>query len=390
MVGAINVDLVAPVPRLPGPGETVVGAGLERYGGGKGANAAVAAARSGAKVRLIGAVGADDLGEFAVAELRGEGIVVDDVAVLEGQSTGVALIVVDAEGENQIAVAAGANGAVDPGEVRRVIERVGRQAGGVVVSTEIQGSAVVAAVETATRLGMPCVLNPAPVVPEVVDLLRHGPILTPNATECAILAAAIRHRARPVEQNQPVDQNQPVEDQNRPSGQNRPVGQAGGPGGRRGRVGSGGPAGVELAEAAGSIAGRSGAPVVVTVGAEGALVVDAGGHVELVAASPVSVVDTTGAGDVFNGVLCARLGAGDPLLDAVRAATDAASQSVSFAGGARLSGSRGQVLACEVSASYRRLPTRTHCAGACATRTLCAAIRHARSASRGDRHERST
>lgn len=298
VVGAINVDLVAPVARLPGPGETVVGASLGRYGGGKGANAAVAAARAGAHVRLIGAVGADDLGEGALGELRGEGIVVDDVAVLDGQSTGVALIVVDADGENQIAVAVGANGAVDAGEVRRAVERAGARAGGVIVSTEVQGSAVAAAVETATRLGVPCVLNPAPVVPEVVGLLRHGPVLTPNASECVDLAAAVGHQTR-----------QPEEE-----------------------TAAAGPDQDGLAAAARSIATRSGAPVVVTLGAEGALVVSPGGQVEVVAARPVAVVDTTGAGDTFNGVLGTRLGTGDSLIVAVRAATVAASLSVSFAG----------------------------------------------------------
>ncbi|NMI00708.1 PfkB family carbohydrate kinase [Pseudonocardia acidicola] len=101
VVGAINVDFVVATDRLPGPGETVVGAGMARHGGGKGANAAVAAARAGATVRLVGAVGADDTGVAALNELRAEGIAVDDVAVLDGEPTGVALIVVDAEGENQ-------------------------------------------------------------------------------------------------------------------------------------------------------------------------------------------------------------------------------------------------------------------------------------------------
>ena len=119
VVGAINVDLVVAAPRLPGPGETVVGGGLQTFGGGKGANAAVAAARAGAIVRLIGAVGDDDTGAAALAELRGEGIDVDDVAVLAGESTGVALIVVDDHGENQIAVGAGANAAIDAAHVRR-------------------------------------------------------------------------------------------------------------------------------------------------------------------------------------------------------------------------------------------------------------------------------
>lgn len=295
VVGAINVDMVAPVPRLPGPGETVVGESLVRYGGGKGANAAVAAARAGAHVRLIGAVGADDLGEGAVAELRREGVVVDDVAVLDGQSTGVALIVVAANGENQIAVAAGANRAIDASEVRRAIKRAGCPLRSVIVSTEIQGPAIAAAVGTATRIGVPCVLNPAPVGPEVVELLRHGPILTPNATECVALAAAVGHRFRPSDRTDEPDH-------------------------------------AELGEAARSIATRSGAPVVVTLGGDGVLVVNPGGPLEHVAAHRVRVVDTTGAGDTFTGVLGARLGAGDSLMVAVRAATVTASLSVSFAG----------------------------------------------------------
>ena len=119
VVGSINVDLVAAVAALPRPGETVIGPAVERHGGGKGANAAVAAARLGARVALIGAVGDDDLGAGALAELRAEGIDVEGVAVLAGVPTGAALIVVDAAGENQIAVGAGANHALEPGRGRR-------------------------------------------------------------------------------------------------------------------------------------------------------------------------------------------------------------------------------------------------------------------------------
>src|SRR3954447_23204810 len=109
VVGAVNVDLVVVAPTLPGPGETVVGGGLQTFGGGKGANAAVAAARAGATVKLIAAVGDDDHGRAALAELAAEVINITGVASLRGESTGVALIVVDDRGENQIAVGAGAN-----------------------------------------------------------------------------------------------------------------------------------------------------------------------------------------------------------------------------------------------------------------------------------------
>src|SRR3954449_455528 len=109
VVGSINVDLVVTLDRLPGPGETVSGGRFARHGGGKGANQAVAAARAGARVRFVGAVGRDDLGPAALAELRAEGIDASAVAELVDEPTGVAIIAVDRRGANQIAVASGAN-----------------------------------------------------------------------------------------------------------------------------------------------------------------------------------------------------------------------------------------------------------------------------------------
>src|SRR5947209_9827347 len=113
VVGSINIDVVVRVARLPGPGETVTGGRLERHGGGKGANQAVAAVRAGARVHMIGAVGDDEFGEPAVADLVAEGVDCEGVSVLSGEATGVAAITVDDQGENQIAVASGANQALD-------------------------------------------------------------------------------------------------------------------------------------------------------------------------------------------------------------------------------------------------------------------------------------
>ena len=285
VVGAVNVDLVVRAPRLPGPGETVVGPEMQRFGGGKGANAAVAAARAGAAgvtVRFAGAVGADDLGATALDELRAEGVDVTAVAVLDGIATGVALIVVDEHGENQIAVGAGANGRVDPADVRAAVDG----AAGVLVSTEIPAAAVVAAVEAATSAGLVCVLNPAPVLPELAGLLDRGPVLTPNAGELVDLAAA-----------------------------------AG--------VSGDGPAALAAA-----LAARTGAPVVVTLGGDGALVAEPGGQVTHLSPEPVTVVDTTGAGDAFNGTFAARLTAGDDVVTAAAAANAAAARAVTT-GGAR-------------------------------------------------------
>jgi ribokinase len=279
VVGAVNVDLVVAAPRLPGPGETVVGDAVQRFGGGKGANAAVAAARAGAAVALVGAVGDDDTGAGALEELRADGVDTTAVAVLDGVATGVALIVVDAAGENQIAVGAGANAAVPVDAVTAAVRD--SPAGCVLVSTEIPGPAVIAAVRAARA---PCVLNPAPVVDEVVDLLDAGPILTPNRSECLDLAARL-----------------------------------------------GAPTG-DLPTAARRIQDRSGAPVVVTLGGDGVLVLLPGAEPETVPARPAQVRDTTGAGDTFNGVLAARLAAGDGFTDAVRTAVTAASLSVTQVG----------------------------------------------------------
>ncbi len=306
VIGAINVDFVVSCDHLPGPGETVVGAGVERYGGGKGANAAVAAARAGAQVSLIGAVGSDDTAAIALSDLLAAGADCHGVARLDDTPTGVALIVVDRDGENQIAVGAGANAVLDAEWVRTALEPVLPDAGCVLVSTEIPGDAVVAAVEAAAAAGVTCVLNTAPPIRAVAELLGRGPVLTPNTHELAALTAML------------------------------------GPAGGRGdglALGEG-----EAASAvdksqwtvvqarATELAGRTRAPVVVTLGGGGAALVTQDGEAELIAAPLVEVRDTTGAGDTFNGVLATRMAAGDEMAAAVRMAISAASLSVSHAG----------------------------------------------------------
>ena len=124
VVGSVNADLVVSVRRLPAAGETVTGGTFARHGGGKGANQAVAAARAGARVAMVGAVGADDLGDEALRELADEGVDVAAVARLDEVATGVAAIVVDERGENQIAVASGANAALEGDEVVAALARL--------------------------------------------------------------------------------------------------------------------------------------------------------------------------------------------------------------------------------------------------------------------------
>ncbi len=289
VVGAVNVDLVVETDRLPGPGETVVGPTVTRHGGGKGANAAVAAARAGAEVRYCGAVGSDDMGAGALDELRDEGVDVTDVAVLEDVSTGMALIVVDPRGENQIAVGAGANGLLTADVVRTAVRRAAGWAGCVLVSTEIPVDAVDAAVTTAAERGLRCVVNPAPVPASMVDLMGSAPVFTPNSSELRDLHALID------------------------DGRDAPE--------------------VPAAERAVAVASRTGAPVLVTLGAEGVLIANPSGDVLTLPAGHVDeVVDTTGAGDTFNGVFAASLAAGSTVLEAAKRGVAAASLSVGAVG----------------------------------------------------------
>jgi ribokinase len=275
VVGSINVDLVVHAERLPAPGETVAGGRFERSGGGKGANQAVAAARAGAAVALVGAVGDDDFGSGALDELRAEGVDVRAVRRLPGVPTGVALIVVDRAGDNQIAVASDANhelGAADVEAARAVEPRC------VLASFELRDDAVLAAARIAQAAGCPLVVNPAPARPLPDALCELRPLLTPNRTEAAQLTGSDDPDA-----------------------------------------------------AARALSARTGAPVVITLGERGALVLDDGGA-QLVPAPEVHAIDTTGAGDSFNGVLATALATGTDLRSATTAAVDAAARSVTRAG----------------------------------------------------------
>jgi ribokinase len=277
VVGSINADLVVSVKALPRAGETVTGGTFARHGGGKSANQAVAAARAGASVAIVGAVGADDLGDEALRELAAEGIDVAAVAQLDEVATGVAAIVVDERGENQIAVASGANARLDGTMVAEAVATLlsPGTAGVVLLAHEVPEAAVVAGIRAARAAGWRAVLNPAPAraLPDELD----GVILTPNADEARTLA-----------------DEQDVE------------------------------------AAARALAARTGAPVLVTLGADGALLLS--GEIERLPAPAVDVVDTTGAGDAVNGALAAELAAGRTLREAARFAMVAAALSTRVAG----------------------------------------------------------
>lgn len=286
VIGALNVDLVVSADRLPCPGETVVGPGANRYGGGKGANAAVAAARAGAHVRYCGAVGADAMGATALDELRDEGVDVTDVAVLEGVSTGAALIVVNPAGENQIAVGAGANAALTAALVEAAVQRSAGWTDCVLVSSEIAPAGVLAAVRAARREGLCCVLNPAPVIGVMSELVSSSPVFTPNASELGDLHALL-----------------------------------------------GGDQGASVEMMALTVARHTHAPVLATLGEQGVVIAGSDGELtRLPAGTPEVVRDTTGAGDTFNGVLAASLAAGASVSTAAVRAVAAASLSVGALG----------------------------------------------------------
>jgi ribokinase len=266
VLGAVNVDLVVRCERLPGPGETVAGGTFSRHHGGKGGNQAVAAARALDRldaVAIIGAVGRDDLGKEAMLALAAEGV---DESQLTRTNlpTGVAVIVVDAAGENQIAVAPGANGAVGADTVAASLDRLRPEL--VLASLEVAEDAVVAAARWCRQAGIAFVVNPAPVQPWTEELLPFASAITPNEVELAALGAV------------------PPE-----------------------------------------------VPVIETRGERGARIVQ-GGIPQDLPAPKVEVVDTTGAGDCFNGVFAAGLLEGRPLVDAVARAVAAAALSVTQPG----------------------------------------------------------
>jgi ribokinase len=274
VIGAINVDLVVSGSRLPAPGETVSGGTFASHHGGKGGNQAVAAARALGSVPngsegigtvvMIGAVGDDELGSGALTTLDDEGVT-SSVAVREGIRTGVALIVVDERGENQIAVAPGANAHLTAEHVRDAVDRCTPSV--VLASLEVPEQAIRAAGVWCRSARVPLVLNPAPEQRWLREVVPFATYVTPNEVELESLPSVA----------------------------------------------------------------EGGVAVLETRGAGGVRIHGRELDVE-VPAPRVSVVDTTGAGDCFNGVLAAGLLEGLEVEHAVRRAVVAASVSVTRAG----------------------------------------------------------
>lgn len=285
VVGSVNDDTTYRVPAMPTPGETVLATGRTSSPGGKGGNQAAAAAAVGGTVAFVGAVGDDEAGQQAADQLAARGVDVRHLARLADAPTGSAVIVVGDDGENLIVVDPGANDRLDP---ERVAHAVGELAPAITVGQlEVPVPALLAAARAG---GGRFLLNPAPMPAEatpLAELLAATDLLVPNRSELGRLAG--RPAPRTTEE---------VRDCVR-----------------------------ALATGPAAYAGD----IVVTLGADGALV-HAGGHFVEVPAESVRAVDTSGAGDVFCGVLAHRLAAGDDLLTAVDAANRAAGASTTMAG----------------------------------------------------------
>lgn len=282
VIGSSNTDMVVKAPRIPGPGETVLGGDFMMAAGGKGANQAVAAARLGCRVSLVARLGKDMFGRRTEENLRRDGIDTAYLAWDEQASSGVALIMVSQEGENSIAVAPGANSTMTPEDVERAEPAIAT-ADIVLLQLEVPMAAVRRGVELARKHGVPVILNPAPAAEVPEDLLAQVDVLTPNEHEAALLAG----------------------------------------------VGTQGSAGPE--QAARVLLARGVRAVAMTLGRRGALLATAQ-DMELVPAFRVQPADTTGAGDAFNGALAAARARGQALPEAVRYANAAAALSTTMMG----------------------------------------------------------
>ena len=269
VIGSSNLDFTISVPKLPAVGETVSGGTLTTSPGGKGANQAVAARRLGADVTFVTLLGTDPMGDRLAAALAEAGLPAEPVERTTEVPTGVALISVDPQGRNQIAVAPGANHRLTPDRTRRHLDLMAR-ADVVLLQLETPIETVRWALEEARRLGKQTVLNPAParVLPLPADLLRLVDYLTPNEIEAGLLTG---HEVRSA---------------------------------------------ADAEVAARALMAQGVSTAVVTLGEAGAVAVGATGSIR-VPGFPVDAIDTVGAGDAFSGGLAASLAAGAPIEDAL-------------------------------------------------------------------------
>jgi ribokinase len=293
VIGSSNTDMVAKAARLPAPGETVLGGAFMMAPGGKGANQAVAAARLGADVTFVAKVGNDIFGKQAVDLFKQEGIDTNHIATDPVNPSGIALITVDANGENCIVVASGANASLLPGDLRNAEQRI-KNASLILMQLEIPLETVEFVAGLAAVHHIPVILNPAPARALPDELLRETFILIPNQKEAEMLTGI------------------PILDRS----------------------------GAEAAAKA--LAGKGVKIVIITMGKAGALLLD-NNRFEWVPAPEVTAVDSTAAGDVFCGALTVALSEGKSIKKAVVFACAAAAFSVTRMGAQTSAPGRSEV-----------------------------------------------
>ena len=293
VLGSSNTDMIIKLDRIPRPGETILGGEFATAPGGKGANQAVGAARAGGQVMFVARVGRDIFGEQAVAGFVRDGIAVDYVFRDPAAPSGVALIFVAKDGENSIAVASGANAKLSPADVKKARPAF-TDASVLLMQLETPLTTVQAAAELAAQRGLRVILNPAPARPLPDELLRLVSILTPNETEAELLTGiAVKNDSSAV-------------------------------------------------QAAGKLLARGVQTVILTLGARGAFIATKESS-QLVPSFKVKPVDTTAAGDIFNGALAVALAEDKSLPDAVRFANAAAALSVTMLGAQPSAPARKQI-----------------------------------------------
>ena len=280
VVGSSNTDLIIRVPEIPRPGETLLGGEFMTFPGGKGANQAVAAARAGGEVVFIAAVGDDAYGEEAIKGYKLDKINTGNIKVCRGVASGVAMITIAESGENAITVASGANARLFPEDLDQM-EEAFQEADYLLIQLETPLDTVQKAVELCAELDTKVILNPAPAARLSDHILQGVSIITPNETEAERLTGIV------------------VSDE-------------------------------QSAEKAAAVLHQSGVDtVIITLGSRGAFLSDpASGTVKLIPGFQVQAVDTTAAGDVFNGQLAVSLAEGKALERAVLEANGAAAISV--------------------------------------------------------------
>jgi ribokinase len=278
VVGSSNTDMIVRVPRIPQPGETLLGGAFSTAAGGKGANQAVAAARAGGEVTLIACVGTDLFGQQALAGFRQDHIHIDQIRVMEETPSGVAMIFVAEDGENAIAVASGCNALLSPEDIRNAGSAF-RQADTVLMQLETPLQTIEAAAALARQHDLRTILNPAPAQSLADKLLHNITLLTPNETEAEQLTGIRVDSERSARQ------------------------------------------------AAEQLLDRGVQSVLITLGARGSFVATREGFRQIPAFN-VKAVDTTAAGDVYNGALAVALSEGEDLDTAVRFAHASAALSV--------------------------------------------------------------